>query len=150
LQIRVVAAAVLGGILAGALDIEAAVLLNHVGPEVVMRAIARGLLGRPALQGGAPAAALGFALQLAMGALIGLIYGLGCLRWPRLARHWIPSGLGYGVCVFLVMNWVVVPLSAVRRFPSFDGVRAAQNLSIMIGFGLIVAFGAHLGWRRRA
>lgn len=143
-------AVVIGGLIAGALDIGAAVLMSHAAPDVIMRAIARGLLGRPAMQGGTPVALLGLVLQLFMGALIGLIYGLGCHRWPVLARRWIPAGLAFGVGIFLVMNWVVVPLSAVRRFPNFTLVEAAESLAAVLGFGLIIAFAASRADRERA
>ena len=144
---ELIRAVVIGGLIAGAVDIGAAVLISHAAPDAIMRAIARGLLGRPAMQGGAPVAAFGLVLQLAMGALIGLIYGLGCHRWPVLARRWIPAGLAFGVGVFVVMNWVVVPLSAIRKFPRFTPLDVAENLAAMLVFGLIVAFAASRGER---
>ena len=63
-------ALVIGGALAGVADIGMAALINWVGLDVIMRAIARGLIGRQALTGGLPAAMLGLGLQVAMSVLM--------------------------------------------------------------------------------
>jgi len=48
-----------GGLVAGSLDVLAAALINGFDPLIILRAIASGLLGRAALQGGLPVAAPG-------------------------------------------------------------------------------------------
>jgi hypothetical protein len=55
-------------------------------------------------------------------------------------RRWIISGLAYGVIVFFVMNYIVVPLSAWKLAPHFTPVKFAANMAAMLLFGLIVAF----------
>jgi hypothetical protein len=141
---RVVIAAVIAGAVAGLLDIGAAALINGLGLDVIMRAIARGVLGPAAMKGGTNAAILGLVLQVLMGILIALIYGLASLRLPILARRWITFGLAYGVGIFFVMNYVVVPLSAVGMVPQFKTLAfAGQHMAAMLGFGLICAFAAH-------
>ena len=146
-RMNTVAAATLDGVAAAFVDIGAAAMINRVGLGVILKAVARGLLGRAAMQGGASAAALGFVLQLLMGALIGAIYGLGCMRFPALRLRWIPAGLAFGICVFVVMEFVVVPLSAVRKIPAFTAAALAENVAAMLLFGLIVGFAASLGRR---
>jgi hypothetical protein len=42
--------------------------------------------------------------------------------------------------VFVVMNYVVVPLSEIGRMPQFTAWTFAENLAAMLGFGLLVAF----------
>jgi hypothetical protein len=146
---KFVTAAVMGGAIAGVLDIGAAAAANGLGLDVIMRAIARGVLGPAAMKGGTEAAALGFALQVFMGALIGLIYGVAATRLPALIKRWIPFGMAYGVGIFLVMNYVVVPLSAVGKAPTFKSTEAmGTHLGIMIAFGLFVAAAASLGAKR--
>lgn len=138
----VVAAAALGGIAAALIDIELAALINRVGLDVVLRAVARGVLGRRAMGGGLPAAALGFGLQLAMGALIGTIYGAGAARLPILRSRWGWSGLAYGAGIFVTMEFIVVPASAVRRVQHFTAFTLPLNVAAMLLFGSIVAFAA--------
>src|SRR6267142_161815 len=52
----------------------------------------------------------------------------------------IAGGLAYGVGVFVVMNYVVVPLSEIGRIPQFTGWTLGGNLLAMLGFGLLIAF----------
>jgi uncharacterized membrane protein YagU involved in acid resistance len=56
-----------------------------------------------------------------------------------LTRHWIGAGVLYGAVVFVVMEYVVVPLSAAGK-PHFTALSLAENLLAMFVFGLIVAF----------
>ncbi len=50
------------------------------------------------------------------------------------------SGLAYGVVIFPVMNFIVVPLSAWKSQPHFTALKLAENMAAMLLFGLIVAF----------
>jgi len=137
-----------GGFVAGSLDILAAALINRVDPLIIMRAIASGLLGRAAFQGGLPVAMLGLLLQWAMSLLIAAIFVFAAARLAWLGRHWVAAGLLYGVVVFVVMEYVVVPLSAAAK-PHFTALSLLENLLAMELFGLIVAFFAR-GVRRRS
>jgi hypothetical protein len=128
-----------GGFVAGSLDILAAALINRVDPLIIMRAIASGLLGRAAFQGGLPVAALGLLLQWAMSLLIAAIFVFAAGRMSWLSQRWITAGLLYGVVVFVVMEYVVVPLSAAAK-PHFTALSLAENLLAMLLFGLIVSF----------
>ena len=96
-------AILIGGMVAGILDIGAAAAINRKGPVAILHVIASGLLGPKALKGGSLTSALGFLLQLAMSIIIAAIYGLASLWLPILARAWITTGLAYGVGVFVVM-----------------------------------------------
>ncbi|MGI9168851.1 MAG: hypothetical protein ACR2FH_01565 [Caulobacteraceae bacterium] len=136
----ILAAILLGGLIAGTVDIGAAALITGLSPIVILRAVASGVLGKASFDGGTGAAVLGLVLQWAMSLVIAAIYGLASLRDSRLLRWWIVCGLAYGVGVFLVMNYVVVPLSAVGHFPRFTPLTFGENLLAMLLFGLIVAF----------
>src|SRR3546814_12745702 len=39
------------------------------------------------------------------------VFYLACKRWPVLARKPVPSGSLYGIALYVVMAYVVVPLS---------------------------------------
>ena len=133
-------AALWGGLIAGALDILAASLITQYGVVRILQIIAGGLLGKAALEGGAGTAALGLLLQESMGVLIALIYGVGSNRWPQLARRWVPAGILYGILVYFVMNYAVLPLSAWHSHPHFKAASFAQNMAAMWVFGLIVSY----------
>lgn len=137
---RWIAAALWGGLIAGALDILAASLITQYNVVRIMQIIAGGVLGKPALAGGAGTAVLGFLLQEAMGVLIALIYVLGSSRWPGLVRRWVPAGIAYGVIVYFVMNYGVLPLSAWHSHPHFNAASFAENMAAMLVFGLIISF----------
>jgi uncharacterized membrane protein YagU involved in acid resistance len=83
---------------------------------------------------------LGLVPQWAMSILIAAIYSFAASMWPVLARRWVLWGTLYGVVVFIVMNYVVVPLSAVHRIPHFTARMFAENMLAMLLFGLIVAY----------
>jgi len=137
-------AILVGGMVAGTLDIEAAALINHVSPVLIAHYIATGVMGRAALTAGAPAACLGLVLQWAMALIIAAIYWLATSRMPRLRERWWLGGLLAGVVIFLVMNFLVMPLSAApvtlhEVIARFRPAKAAENLMAMFVFGLIVA-----------
>jgi len=130
----------LGGLVAGTLDIGAAALINRVSPIVILRAVAGGLLGPATFHMGAFSATLGLLLQWLMSLLIAAIYVVASRRLPALARHWVRGGLAYGAVIFVVMNFVVFPLSAYRHLPRHDPLHVAGDVLAMFVFGVIVAF----------
>ncbi|MEY2115474.1 MULTISPECIES: hypothetical protein [Rhodanobacter] len=83
-----------------------------------------------------------------MSLLIAAIFVFAAGRMAWLGRRWITAGLLYGVVVFVVMEYVVVPLSAAAK-PHFTALSFVENLLAMCLFGLIVAFFAR-GVRRRS
>jgi len=136
---RVVTRGVVGGLVAGAVDVGAAALINHQSITFILHAIAGGLLAEKSFAGGGATALLGALLQEAMGALIGLIFGAAGLRAELLLRRWVASGLLYGAIIFVVMNFVVVPLSAWHRWPHFSTGKLLASFTAMLLFGLIIA-----------
>ncbi len=142
-----------GGFVAGTIDIGAAALINWLSPVTILHAIASGLLGKTSFNEGAPAAILGLGLQWGMSLIIAGLFVAAARRLPALTRRWIASGSGYGVVIFLVMNYVVVPLSAApwnpwKRHISVE--KFIENLLAMILFGLIVALCARYFTYRNA
>ena len=129
-----------GGLVAATLDIGAAVLISGRSFGFILQFIASGLLGKAAFEGGAAAVALGFALQELMGLIIAAIYVIASLKLSWLRRSWALWGVAYGAGIFAVMNYVVVPLSAVGRFPTFSAESFVKNLVAMLLFGLIIAW----------
>ena len=135
-----IAAILLGGLIAGTIDIAAAALINDVGVTVILRAIASGIMGKAAFTEGVAAAWLGLLLQWGMSILIAAIFVFAGRTLRVLRRRWIASGLVYGVGVFFTMNYVVLPLSALRRGPHFTAMSFVEALLAMLLFGLIISF----------
>lgn len=152
-RIRAAVAILAGGWVAGTLDIGAAALINHLGPTIILRSIASGLLGAASFTGGAYSAALGLLLQWAMSILIASIYFLATRRLPLLRRRWWLGGLLAGFVIELVMVYLVVPLSAAPFrmklslhdfIAHFHAGSFLENLLAMLVFGLIIAYAASL------
>lgn len=137
--VRAVVATLVGGLLAGTIDIGAAALINGLDPRVILRFIAGGLQGKAALQGGAASAWLGLFLQWGMGIVIAAIFVTAALRLRWMVTRWFLAGLAYGVVVFVVMNYVVLPSSAWHRIGHFTLESFAWNLLAMLVFGWIIA-----------
>jgi hypothetical protein len=131
------------GLIAGTIDIGAACTINRVGPVPILRFIASGLLGAP-LPHEPWVYCLGMALQWMMSIIIAAVFIYAATKIPSLLRNWIAAGIAYGVVVYFVMTFVVVPLSRAKSghvsLTSF-----IENLLAMILFGLIVAYVARRG-----
>jgi uncharacterized membrane protein YagU involved in acid resistance len=134
------AAILLGGLVAGTVDIGAACLINDRSVTFILHTIAGGLLAKRAYAGGTHTALLGLLLQELMGILIAAIYVATATALPSLKRRWLTWGLAYGVVIFLVMNYVVLPLSAWKHHAHFSTYTFSANMAAMLLFGLIVAY----------
>lgn len=138
-------AILVGGLVAGTIDIGAASIINSVSPVLIVHYIATGLLGKAALSMGAPAAYLGLLLQWAMSVVIAAIYWLVTARMPRLRGRWWLGGLLAGIVIYAVMNFIVMPFSAApvtlhQVIAHFRPAKGAEDLLAMFVFGLIVAY----------
>jgi hypothetical protein len=91
--------------------------LRGVAPGRAFQGIAAGLLGRAAFAGGVATTTLGVALLYFICGVIVATYLVASRRFEELARSPWRWGPLYGVAVFAVMNFVVVPLSAAGGRP---------------------------------
>jgi hypothetical protein len=135
-----VIAVLCGGLISGTIDIGSAVLVSGKSFVYILHAIAGGLLANDSFAGGTNTAILGLVLQELMSLLIAAIYVGASILMPTLRRSWFGWGLAYGVVVFFVMNYVVVPLSAWHHTPHFSTKSFVGNLLAMLLYGLIIAF----------
>lgn len=132
------------GLLAGVLDITAAFatagILSGASPLRILRSIASGLLGPEALTGGLKTAALGLLLHFTIATGAATVFYLASRMFKFLLQYPIVSGLLYGVVVYLFMNSVVLPLSAVARkgYPAWPYI-ALGMLTIMLCVGLPIS-----------
>ena len=146
-------ALVTGGLLAGALDGASA--FHAFGWEMCY-GIASGLLGSKAFPqaggGGAAIWILGLALHFLIALAAAAIYGLASRRLQGLEDRFLLGGAICGVAVYLVMNLIVLPLSAVP-FPvgpfTVEGLRGGLLFHILfVGLPISVSFW-FFSWRAR-
>ena len=112
---RALLAILIGTLVAGTLDISAAILtwLFRGVPAIrVLQSVAGGLLGRATFNGGAATASLGLLLHFLIMSVIVATFVVASHRLAALVRHPIACGIAYGLIVYCVMTFVVVPLSA--------------------------------------
>jgi hypothetical protein len=106
-------AILLGGFIAGTLDITYAILrIFGRSAEWVLQSVASGLQGSAAFAGGAGSAALGLAAHYAIATVAAAVYSLASRRLGFLTRQAVVAGAIFGALVYLFMNFVVIPLSA--------------------------------------
>jgi hypothetical protein len=139
-------AILLGGLIAGTLDIAAAFIqagLRDTSPVRVLKAIASGVLGSGAFEGGAATAALGLLLHFVIAFGAAAVYVGVSRKLKSLLEQPVVCGVVYGAVVWSVMNLVVLPLSAVpfKTVASPDSVRISM-LILMVCVGLPIALTA--------
>lgn len=110
-----------GGLACGVFDITQACIAygiqNHLAPPRIFQSVAAGLLGTKAFQGGARTAALGLALHFFIAFCWATGYYVASRQIAFLTASPVIAGLLYGELVWLVMTLVVLPLSAMHRWP---------------------------------
>jgi hypothetical protein len=121
--VRPVAAILVGGVAAALLDLASAVfawLPRGVSPVRILQSIASGVYGGEAFERGWPAALVGLGFQFLIATTAAAVF-YGASRGIRfMTERPILAGLVYGEIVYLFMNLVVVPLSAIGEWPHFS------------------------------
>jgi hypothetical protein len=117
---RVVQAILLGGLAAGILDISDAILFTWFrggSAARMLQGIASGLLGPGSFQGGPATAMLGLALHFVIATGAAAVFVLASRRAPALLERPFVWGPIYGLVVYSVMRFIILPLSLVRMQP---------------------------------
>jgi len=104
-----------------------------MSPIQVLQYIASGALGSDAFKGGLATAALGAALHFFIAFVVAAVYYAASRKLAALCRDPTIWGLAFGAAVYLFMNFLVLPLSAVPKSPFslplfLNGVFATQSL----------------------
>jgi hypothetical protein len=84
---------------------------------LIWQYIASGLLGEAAFAGGVATALLGVFFHLIISFVVTAVFILAADRIPLLRRNIIVGSLLYGFGVFIVLNMIVIPLSAAPVLP---------------------------------
>jgi hypothetical protein len=102
----------------GILDITSAFIIWHsrgTGPVRGLQGITSGLLGAESFKGGVATASLGLAIHFLIAFVVVTLFYLVSRRVTFLTQHAVVSGLLYGVAVYFLMYWFVLP----RVFATF-------------------------------
>jgi hypothetical protein len=108
--------------------------LHGRNPIQVLQYIASSLLGTRSFSGGLASAGLGLVLHFAVSLVVATIYILASRRVAVLRTQWALLGLLFGAAVWVVMNLMVLPLTAVAPNP----ITTAALINGVIGHALFV------------
>jgi uncharacterized membrane protein YagU involved in acid resistance len=132
------------GLIAGTLDISENLIFNafrHITPVQIFQYIASGLTGVWAFRAGATSVALGVAIHYTIALAWTALYFVAAGRWRILVQRPVVCGLLYGVLVYAVMNFVVLPLTRVPHPHAAMTMasRVSGVLALLFCIGLTVA-----------
>ena len=131
-------------LIAGTLDISDALIfygVQGVTPERLLQHIASALLGPAAFHGGLATAALGLAIHYTITLFWAALFLLAASRLTFLTRYAVLSGLAYGVMIYILMNYLVLPLTRLPpRFHQPPPIALANGiLALALFMGLPIA-----------
>ena len=125
-----------GGLVAGTLDIVYACVFWAIKADVparrILQSVAAGLLGKASFEGGAATAALGLGLHDFIACSMAVAYYLVARRWTALRERPVPFGAAYGLLLYAIMNYVVVPLSAAGSGGAKDPLWVGLSVAVHI------------------
>lgn len=142
---KLIKAALLGGLIGGAINIAYAMITSYINngmmPDALLRVVAAGVLGREQIaSGGLGEAALGAGLHFGICIAFAFAFCLVSQGLPLLRRWWFVTGPLYGVFIYVFMNYLVLPLSALAVTKHPEGMRMAGELaSHVLGVGLAIS-----------
>jgi len=129
-------AIVTAGLVVGVLDISSAFVIwwqRGVALQRGLQGIASGLLGTNSYIGGIATAGLGLALHFFVTFVVVSVFYLASRRLRFLTKRPFISGVSYGVGVYVVMYWIVLPTA----FPTFRHRLSNELLELAIHICLI-------------
>ena len=127
---------VTAGLVVGVLDISSAFVIwwqRGVALQHGLQGIAGGLLGAKSYEGGMATAAVGLALHFFIAFVVVSTFYLTSRRITFLTKQAVVSGVLYGIGVYIVMYWFVLPTA----FPTFRHRLWNELLAVAIHISLI-------------
>jgi hypothetical protein len=124
------------GVVVGVLDISSAFVIwwqRGVALQRGLQGIAAGLLGANSYEGGIATAGLGLALHFFVAFVVVSTFYLAGRKIPFLTQQPLLSGALYGIGVYIVMYWFVLPTA----FSSFRHRISNELLAVAIHISLI-------------
>jgi hypothetical protein len=124
------------GLVVGVLDILSAIVIwwqRGVAVRRGLQGIAAGLLGANSFEGGLVTAGLGLALHFFVAFMVVSVFYLASRKMEFLTIHPVAAGALYGIGVYMVMYWFVLPTA----FPTFRHRMWNELLAVAIHISLI-------------
>lgn len=134
----VIVAGIAGG-LVDALYFSTIALLNGRSPAAVLQSIATFWPGMAAREGGAASAVVGLTTHFGLATIMAAGYYFLAKsfalfrRWPR------ASGTAYGLVLYGVMYFIVLPLRWPEVASRFEGARSLPDIAAHVGVGIAIA-----------
>jgi hypothetical protein len=130
------------GLLAGTLDISAAITVAFIrgySPILIFRYIASAIFGKEASSTGGGMVVAGLLFHYLIAFIWAVVFYTAYPFIRRFIKNPVLAGLLYGIVVWVIMNLVVVPLSRVRQSPfTMSGVIREMTI-LMVCIGLPIA-----------
>ena len=138
----------IAGLVAGTLDIVAACIQFYLktgkSPSIVLKYIASGVFGRQlAYSSGWSMVAWGLFFHFFIAIVFAALFGWMYKRWLWISRNIILSGVLYGIFVWAVMNFAIVPLSKIGPQPFAWKPAGIALLILVCMIGLPIALITH-------
>ena len=135
-----------GGGIAATLDIVYACISLALRADKTVQwtfqSVASGWLGKAAFESGWPGAMLGLGSHYFILFVAAFIYLQASRRFTFLTTQAIAGGAVFGVCVYLFMNFVVLPLSAFPAKLSYPLMRLLEGFvshAVLVGIPIALA-----------
>jgi hypothetical protein len=132
-----------GGLLVGSLDLVFAcvwwAVAANVTPIRIFQSIGAGVYGAASFEGGLRTAAVGGVLHYLIATAMVFAYAWAATRWRGLARQPWRWGPLYGLFLYALMNYVVVPLSAAEPPSKFNAPWVLASIAMHMLIGVVCA-----------
>ena len=132
-----------GGLLVGTLDLVFAclwwALAADVAPIRILQSIGAGVYGPASFEGGVRTAVVGGVLHYGIATAMVSAYALAATHWRGLARQPWRWGPLYGVLLYVLMNYIVVPLSAASSPTKFNAPWVVASIAMHMLIGVVCA-----------
>ncbi len=125
----------IGGLVVGVLDGAYAVVFSafhSVSAARVFQSISSGFYGREAFNRGTATVVLGVVVHFFIATTIVFVYWAAASRIALLHKHPFICGAVYGLLVYLFMNLVVIPLSAVPFRPKLPAIIGGLFVHVLL------------------
>src|SRR6185312_1590711 len=134
----------IAGLVAGILDISDALIFfyvrSHVPPMRLFQGIAAGLIGKSSFSDGLGSAALGLLMHFCSATFSAGVFVIAARSLPALRRHAVASGMVYGLIVYAIMNYLVLPRTHAHPLPTEVSIAVINGVAaIVFCIGLPIA-----------
>ena len=132
------------GLVAGTLDISENIIFNafrHITPNMIFQYIASGLVDGESFRMGVASVVLGVGIHYTIAMTWTVVFYLLSRKLLLLTRQAAICGIVYGGLVYMIMNFVVLPLTRVPHARAAVTVasRISGVLALLFCIGLMIA-----------